>query len=196
MLGSTTTSSAMRHAPVRRSTDETYRHYRLVAGQRGGGFSSVAYAGKISIFSGSGCDLEGALDDLKGQIDRDFDTRALRREGELPSREDLELALTLASTKITPSLQHLLEALRHGPEVLPQLVQRRSGVDEETLMRDLVRMARSVADILGFTLPKGTGNAAAALNLIGERIAISREANQPWVFRPGFVAAAEAHLAR
>jgi hypothetical protein len=196
LLGSTTTSSAMRHAPVRRSTDETYRHYRLIAGQRGDGYSSVAYAGKIRVSTGSGSDLDGALDDLKAQIDRDFDTRALKRESELPAREELELALALASTRITGALQHLLEALRHGPEISPQLVQRRSGVDEETLMGDLVRLARSAADILSLALPKGTGNAAAALNLIAERIGISGEADETWVFRPAFVAAADAHLAR
>jgi hypothetical protein len=186
----------MRHTPVRRSTDETYRHYRLIAGQRGDGFSAVAYAGKMRVFTGSGCDLDGALDDLKTQIDRDFDRKALQRESEFPSHEELELALALASTKITGALHHLLEVVRHEPQISPLLVQRRAGVDEETLMRDLVRLARSVADILCLVLPKGTGSAAAALNLIGERIGTNGEADETWVFRPAFVAAADAHLAR
>ncbi|QHD70635.1 hypothetical protein GS397_26360 (plasmid) [Sphingobium yanoikuyae] len=182
--------------PVRRSTDETYRRYRLIAGQRGDGFSAVAYAGTVCVFTGSGCDLDGAIYDLKSQIDRDFDRRASERSGELPSREELELALALASTRITPALHHLLQALCHGPEISPQLVQRRSGASEETLMRDLVRLARSVADILSLPLPKGTANVGGALKLIGERVGISAGADETWIFRPAFVAAAEAHLVR
>lgn len=196
LLSSTITRSPARCAPVRRSTDETYRHYRLIAGRRGDGFSAVAYAGKIRVFTGSGGDLDGALDDLRSQIDRDFDSRASKREGERPSREELELALALATARITEALQNLFEALQHGPEISPQLVQRRSGVDEETLVRDLVRLARAVADILSVSLAKGTGNAAAALNLIAEQIGISGEADETWIFRSAFVAAVNAHLAR
>lgn len=175
---------------------ETYRHYRLIAGQRGDGFSAVAYAGKTCVFTGSGSDLDGALDDLKSQIDRDFESRAKRREGNLPSPEELELALALASRTITGPLHHLLEVLRDGPEVSPQQIQRRSGAEEDALIRDLVRLARALADILSVPLPKGTGSAPAALDLIAETIALNGDADEPWRFRGAFVTAAEAHLAR
>lgn len=196
MLGSTAPSSTTSQVPVRRSTDETYRHYRLIAGQRGDGFSAVAYAGKTRIFTGSGSDLDGALDDLKGQIDRDFEDRAKRRDGNLPSTEELERALALTSRTITEPLHHLLEALRDGSEVSPQQIQRRSGAEEDALIRDLVRLARTLADILSVPLPKGTGSAPVALDLIAETITLSGDAEEPWLFREAFVTAAEAHLAR
>jgi hypothetical protein len=196
LLGSTAPVSSTSRVPVRRSTDETYRHYRLIAGQRGDGFSAVAYAGKTCVFTGSGSDLDGALDDLKSQIDRDFESRAKRREGNLPSPEELELALALASRTITGPLHHLLEVLRDGPEVSPQQIQRRSGAEEDALIRDLVRLARALADILSVPLPKGTGSAPAALDLIAETIALNGDADEPWRFRGAFVTAAEAHLAR
>lgn len=196
MLGSTAPSSTTSQVPVRRSTDETYRHYRLIAGQRGDGFSAVAYAGKTRIFTGSGSDLDGALDDLKGQIDRDFEDRAKRRDGNLPSTEELERALALTSRTITEPLRHLLEALRDGSEVSPQQIQRRSGTEEDALIRDLVRLARTLADILSVPLPKGTGSAPVALDLIAETITLSGDAEEPWLFREAFVTAAEAHLAR
>jgi len=196
LLGSTSSSAATKQVAVRRSTDETYRHYRLIAGQRGDGFSAVAYAGKFRVFTGSGSDLDGALDDLKTQIDRDFALRAGQRKGGLPSSEELQLALPLASRAMTSPIMHLLEALRDGPAVSPKQMQRTSGAEEETLLRDLVRLARTVATILALPLPKGNGNATAALDLLAERIAPNREASAVWVFRPAFVAAALAHLAR
>jgi hypothetical protein len=190
LLGSRSSSSAVKGVPIRRSIDETYRHYRLIAGQRGDGFSAIAYAGNVRVFTGSGSDLDGALDDLKMQIDRDFDRRVGQREGEQPSQEELELALSLASRKITPPLRHLLDVLNAAPEVSLQQVQRRSGVDRGILLRDLVRLSRALADILGVTLPKGSSNASSALSLVTESMRPAGETDEIWTFRPAFIAAA------
>lgn len=196
MLDSSTSRSAAKTVAVRRSIDESYRRYRLIAGQRGDGFSAVAYAGKTPVYTGSGSDLDGALDDLKIQIDRDFERRVRERENGLPSCEEFSLALALASRKITGPMQYVLEALEAGSDVSPQQMQRRSGADRDTLHRDLVRLLRTLADILGVKLPKGSANAVAALDLVMESMHSAGEDEETWTFRPAFVDAARDHLAR
>ncbi|GAY20102.1 hypothetical protein SFOMI_0624 [Sphingobium fuliginis] len=89
-----------------------------------------------------------------------------------------------------------MEALRDGPAISPELVQRRSGADRETLLCDLVRLARALADILAIPLPKGTGNAHTALELVAERITFDSDGEGFWKFRSAFAAAAKAHLDR
>ncbi len=196
MLGTSPARSTTSPEPVRRSIDETYRHYRLIAGQRGEGFSAVAYAGKVRVFAVSGSDLDAALDDLKMQIDRDFEGRVRERDGDQPSSGELSLALALASHKITGPLQHLLESLQEGPELSLAQVERRSGADRDTVLRDLVRLSRTLADILGVTLPKGSGSASAALDLVTESMDPAVAEDNTWTFRTAFAEAAQDHLAR
>jgi hypothetical protein len=186
--------SAARPIAVRRSLDETYRHFRLIAGQRGDGFSAVAYAGKARIFAGSGSDLEGALDDLKSQIDRKYSECLAQRDGGQPTCEELSLALALASEKINARLQHLLEALTIGSDVSVHQVLRRSGSDRETLLRDIVRLARLISSILGIPLPKGPANASAALDVVLKSPGVMEEAEENWAFRPAFAEAAKTYL--
>lgn len=186
--------SAARSVPIRRSLDQTYRHYRLIAGQRGDGFSAIAYAGKDRMFAGSGSDLEGALDDLKSQIDHKFSECVARRDGGQPTCDELSLALALASEKINDRMQHLLEALTTGSEVSVHQISRRSGSDRETLLRDIVRLARLISSILSISLPKGPANASAALDVVLNSPSVAEEAEEKWTFRPAFVEAAKKYL--
>lgn len=191
-------SSAQRVARpplVRRSADETYRHYRLIAGQNGEGFSAVAYVGKAKAFIASGSGVEATIDELKAQIDHDYARRAAHREGGIPTRDELQLALALASSAVKGPVPHILEALRDGPTVAPDQIRRGSGVDEEELMASLLRLARKIAAILNLPLSKGHGSAATALGLIVERIEPGETFEcAVWIFRADFVAAAIAHL--
>lgn len=195
MLATKPHRSAGRLAPIRRSLDETYRYYRLIAGQRGDGFSAVAYAGKTSVFTGSGSDLEGALDDLKSQIDRNYADHLSRRKDNHPSPDELVLAFSLLSEKINDRVQSVLEALTAGCEVSVQQVLRRSGGDHEILRRDIARLARSIAAILSISLPKGPANTSAALDLIMEPSCVADEAEEIWTFRRAFTEAAKKYLA-
>jgi hypothetical protein len=184
-------------SPVRRSLDEYYRHYRLIAGKRGESFSAVAYAGRILAFSATAQDVDAALDRLKALIDGDFAERREQRSDAFPSEAEFERALALAERRLTGSHIHLLETLRDGNgEVHPLQLQRRAGVDEEMLMRDMARLARLIADILDVGLPKGAANVAAALDMIALDIALPIERATPWLFRPQFAAAAGSFLAR
>lgn len=196
LLDSNKSRSAAKKVPVRRSSDETYCHYRLIAGQRGDGFSAVAYAGKTLVHTGSGSDLEGALDDVKIQIDRDFERRVRERDNGMPSCEEFSLALALASRKITGPMQNLLDSLENDSAVLPRQMQRRLGADRDTLHQDLVRLSRALADILAVKLPKGSANSGAALDLIMESMHSAGEDEEIWTFRPAFVEAGREQLAR
>lgn len=54
-------------AGVTRSHEEHYRHYRLLAGSRGG--SPVAYEGRTKAFVETGEDAATVLENLKQRID-------------------------------------------------------------------------------------------------------------------------------
>lgn len=182
--------------PVRRSKDETYRNYRLMAGQRGDGFSSVAYAGKTRVFSGSGSDLDGALDDVKTQIDKDFASRKARLDSGGLSPEDFELALALCARKITATLEQFLPMLHGGPSLPLSQAERRASVDRETLRAELLRLARAIANVLNLAGPKSSDNTFSALNLMVETISARGSTDETWTFRPSFVKAVLRHLER
>lgn len=129
-------------------------------------------------------------------FDHDFERRVGQRKGDHPSIEEFQLALALASREITYPLHHLLESLQAGRDASLQQLQRRAGADRDILIRDLVRLSRAVADILGVALPKGNSSAAAALDLVVESICSSPETDETWTFRPAFAQAAKDHLAR
>lgn len=182
--------------PARRSTDETYRSFRLLAGQRGDGFSSAAYAGKNCVFAGSGSDLDGALDDIKTQIDEDFARRAVRLNDNRLSVADFELALALSERRITPALQHVLEMLADGEEVSMAQIERRAGAGREVLIDDILRLARAIARVFAIDLPRGADKARSALHLIVEQIIGRQSADEAWTFRASFVEAAQRYLNR
>jgi hypothetical protein len=169
----------------------------LIAGKRGEKFSAVAYAGRTLAFSATAADVDSALDELKALVDGDFAKRREQRRDACPSAAEFERALALADRRLTGTHIHLLETLRDGNgEVHPLQLQRRAGIDEEMLMREMARLARLMADILDIGLPKGGANVAAAMDVIALDVALPVDRATLWVFRPQFAAAAGFHLAR
>lgn len=190
-------ATARSKSPIRRSLDEYYRHYRLIAGKRGDQYSAVAYAGRSLAFSASAADVDSALDQLKTLIDADFSQRHSQRRDAYPSAAEFARALALADRRLTGTHIHLLETVRDGKgEVHPFQLQRRAGVDEEMLMREMARLARLIADILDIDLPKGAASAAAALDIVALDIAPPVDGATLWMFRPQFAAAIAYYLAR
>lgn len=182
--------------PVRRSKDETYRHYRLIVGQRGDGFSSVAYAGKTLVFTGSGCDADCAIDDVKRQIDGDFARRTDRMVAGESTSDDLGLALALSAHRIPATLEHLFDVLHAGTEVTLSTVERRAGADRDTLKSDILRLARGIANVLSPGQPSGSRTALSALNLMVEEVRDQGFTDEAWIFRKAFATAAQRHLDR
>lgn len=183
---------------VSRRSDETYRHYRLVAGQKGDGYAAVAYAGRIQAFTVTGDTLDSATKALKTIIDDDFRDRAARRGGGTPTSQDFELALNLMGSRKTAVQQHILERtwMSDGGAVsLPQL-QLRSDFGDDAIVRGLSRMARHIAEILDYSLPKGAASTAAALEMIIQPNDTVFDPHSDWTFRGEFVVAVRRHMTR
>lgn len=196
MLVDHSTAMKTKLKATRRSRDEFYRDFRLIAGQRGDGFSSVAYAGKTSVFTGSGSDLDSALDDIKNQIDEDFSRRAARLEDDEPSAADFELALALAERKMTPALHHVLEMLAEGTEFSLLQIERRAGIERDALVDEMLRFARTIARIFAQDLPSGSDHYRSALNLMVEQIIGQQSKTETWMFRSSFAEATRRYLNR
>lgn len=183
---------------VRRSSDEIYRQYRLVAGEQGHSFAAVAYAGKVAAFQTAGDSLDAALDALRAAIDADLAERTARRgDGELTS-PDLERALDLLGIRKTPVQQHILERILASNQhpTTGQDLRLRSDFFEDALIRGLARLARTIADALQIDLSKGPASSAAAINLIVEAMGQEFNPASDWHFRPEFMIAVRRHMTK
>ncbi len=129
-----------------KQADETYRYYRIVAGQKEDAFAAVAYASKSKAFSAWGGSLEIAVDTLKQMIDNDFARRALNRRDNKPTAQDFERALELGHTRRTAIQQHLLERMWHNGDkpVSLELIQARSEFSRDAIGRAILRLARQM----------------------------------------------------
>lgn len=194
MLVDHVTATKTKLNPARRSRDEFYRNFQLVAGQRGDGFSSVAYAGRTSMFAGSGSDLDAALDDIKDQIDKDFAHRAARLQNDGLSAADFELALALVERQMPPAVHHVLEMLADETELSLLQVERRAGIERDALVAQMLRFARAIAGVYARDPRTGPDNARSTLNLIVEQIIGHQSTDETWTFRLSFVEAARSYL--
>lgn len=181
---------------VNRKLDESYRNYRLIAGQKGERFAAVAYAGKKPACSTAANELDEALDTLKLSIDRDFQNRAARIVDSGPTSEDFELALNLASARHTAAQRHVIAriAIEGAKPVSLQQLQRNSELSDDAVLRALARTAKMVADVLQIPVASGPARAEAAFDVIALQFDPSLRAEGRWLFRPDFVSAAARHI--
>lgn len=182
---------------VNRKLDETYRKYRLIAGQKGERFAAVAYAGRKPACSTVADDLDEALDTLKQSIDRDYQKRAERLAESDPTQEDFELALDLASARYSAVQRHVVERIGIDGErpVSLQQLQRNSELTDEAVLRALARTAKMVAEVVQVSTPGGPASAEAAFDVIAVEFDTSEHAGGRWLFKPEFVIAAARHTA-
>ena len=194
MLVDHVTATKTKLNPARRSRDEFYRNFQLVAGQRGDGFSSVAYAGRTSMFAGSGSDLDAALDDIKDQIDKDFAHRAARLQNDGLSAADFELALALVERQMPPAVHHVLEMLADEFFNDTATTEIYTLSLHDALVAQMLRFARAIAGVYARDPRTGPDNARSTLNLIVEQIIGHQSTDETWTFRLSFVEAARSYL--
>jgi hypothetical protein len=189
------------NAPLTRAarhSDETYRYYRIVAGQRGLTFMAVAYPGKSRAFTARGETLEDAVEQTKTAIDADFEARLKLRGDSEPSHEDLVLALDLIGGRRSPVQQHLLHRIwQSGTNPTSIAILRgRSDFSTDALVRALTRLAKQIADALDIATPKGPGAVSAGLELLIEHVPAPVDPDAKWLFRRNFASAVARHMSR
>lgn len=181
-----------------RRSDEIYRHYRLVAGQRGERFAAVAYAGKVQVFTTTGESLDEATGSLRQMIDNDIKHRADRRGVDRPSSLDFERALDLIGSRRTVVQHHLLERIMilGGETTSLEQLRTRSDFSHDALLRALARLARHIAAILDISLPKGPASGAVSMKLLIDTGGAKLDLDAEWTLQPEFVAAVRRHMAK
>lgn len=177
---------------VKRSHEESYRHYRVIGGRQGGWHVAVAYEGPKQAFAATCPSLDEAIATVKDRIDQ---KRAEKKDTAIDALEyaDYATGLNLSIARRTEAERHLLDRIgRLGETTLTRAQLRgHASIDDDGLKRGITQLGRRIARALDIRLPAGAANAPEA-----RRILLKRdlgETEEP-TFREPFVAAAKDHV--
>ena len=172
---------------ARRRADASYRNFRLVVGQRGTTFAGVAYAGKIATFHAEAASLDAVESDLQKQIDADLSVRIEAAAENGWTKEDYLLAMFLISPILSPVQTHVISRIAEtaGEPVTLEQLRWPSMFSEDAVQRGLTRLSKMLSHALYGAQENRPAEDGVANFVEGDE-------NQPWTFRPNFVAAAVA----